>query len=126
MDDHRYVCLATVRRNGVEVKTPVWFAAEREKLYLVTAGEAGKVKRLRHSPRVRVAPCDARGRVQGAWRDGIGGIVTDARVIERAHAALRAKYGWQMWLLDFFSRLTGRIRRRAWVEIALSPLATPP
>ena len=126
MDDRRYVCLTTVRRNGVEVKTPVWFAAVAETLYLVTAGEAGKVKRLRHSPRVRVAPCDARGRVQGAWRDGIGRIVTDARLIERAHAALRAKYGWQMWLLDFFSRLTGRIRHRAWIEITLSPQGTPP
>jgi PPOX class probable F420-dependent enzyme len=125
MDDHRYACLATVRRNGVEVKTPVWFAAAGEKLYVFTAGDAGKVKRLRHSPRVRVASCDARGRVQGAWRDGIGRIVTDARVIERAHAALRAKYGWQMWLLDFFSRLTGRIRRRAWIEIEVSPPGTP-
>jgi PPOX class probable F420-dependent enzyme len=125
MDDHRYVCLATVRRNGAEVKTPVWFAAAGEKLYVFTAGEAGKVKRLRHSPRVRVAPCDARGRVQGAWRDGVGRIVTDARVIERAHAALRAKYGWQMGLLDLFSRLTGRIRRRAWIEIELSPAGTP-
>ena len=125
MDDHRYMCLATVRRNGVEVKTPVWFAAADENLYLFTAGEAGKVKRLRHSPRIRVAPCDARGRVQGAWRDGIGRIVTDARVIERAHAALRAKYGWQMCLLDLFSRVTGRIRRRAWIKIELSPSGAP-
>ena len=125
MDDHRYLCLATVRRNGVEVKTPVWFAAADEKLYVFSAGEAGKVKRLRHSPRVRVAPCDARGRVQGAWQDGTGRIVTDAGVIERAQAALRAKYGWQMWLLDLFSRVTGRIRRRAWIEIALSPRGGP-
>ena len=125
MDDHRYACLATVRRNGVEVKTPVWFAAADEKLYVFTAGEPGKVKRLRHSPRVRVAPCDARGGVQGAWRDGIGRIVTDARVIARAQGALRAKYGWQMWLLDRFSRLTGRIRRRAWIEIELSAPGTP-
>jgi PPOX class probable F420-dependent enzyme len=125
MDDHRYLCLATVRRNGVEVKTPVWFAAADEKLYVFSAGEAGKVKRLRHSPRVRVAPCDARGRVQGAWQDGTGRIVKDARVIERAQAALRAKYGWQMWLLDLFSRVTGRIRRRAWIEIALSPPGGP-
>ena len=125
MDDHRYLCLATVRRNGVEVKTPVWFAAADEKLYVFSAGEAGKVKRLRHSPRVRVAPCDARGRVQGAWQDGTGRIVADSRVIERAQAALRAKYGWQMWLLDLFSRVTGRIRRRAWIEIALSPRGGP-
>ena len=125
MDDHRYLCLATVRRNGVEVKTPVWFAAADEKLYVFSAGEAGKVKRLRHSPRVRVAPCDARGRVQGAWQDGTGRIVTDSRVIERAQTALRAKYRWQMWLLDLFSRVTGRIRRRAWIEIALSPPGGP-
>jgi hypothetical protein len=51
--------------------------------------------------------------------------VTDSRVIERAQAALRAKYGWQMWLLDLFSRVTGRIRRRAWIEIALSPPGGP-
>jgi hypothetical protein len=125
MDDDRYVCLATIRRNGAEVKTPVWFAAAGDKLYVVTAGEAGKVKRLGHSPRVRVAPCDARGRVRGAWREGLGRIVNDARVIERAHAALRAKYGWQMWLLDLFSRLTGRIRRRAWIEIEPLPTGMP-
>ena len=35
-------------------------------------GRRGRSKRLRHSPRVRVAPCNAHGRVQGAWRDGIG------------------------------------------------------
>ena len=40
-------------------------------------------------------------------------------MIERAHAALRAKYGWQMWLGDLFSRLAGRIARRAWIEIEI-------
>jgi len=34
-----------------------------------------------------------------------------------ADAALRAKYGWQMRLVDFFSRLTGRYGRRAILEI---------
>jgi hypothetical protein len=55
--------------------------------------------------------------VRGAGSAGIGRIVTEPSTIERAHAALRAKYGWQMRLLDLFSRLTGRIRRRAWIEI---------
>jgi hypothetical protein len=58
-----------------------------------------------------------RGRVLGAWWDAAARIVTEPRVIERAHTALRAKYGWQMALGDLFSRLTGRIRRRAWIEI---------
>jgi len=51
------------------------------------------------------------------WCDVTARIVTEPRLIERAHAALRAKYGWQMWLTDQFSRLTGRIQRRAWIEI---------
>jgi len=121
MDGHRYVSLATVRRSGAEVKTPVWFAAADGRLYVFTAGDSGKVKRLRHSPRVRLAPCDARGRVRGAWRDGTGRLVTEARLIERGRAAFRAKYGWRMWLLDLFSRLAGRIQRRAWVEIEVAP-----
>ena len=111
--------LATFRRTGAEVRTPVWFAAADGKLYLFTAGESGKVKRLRHSSRARVAPSDMRGRVHGEWRDAAARIVTEPRVVERAHAALRAKYGWQVRLGDLFSRLTGRIRRRAWIEIEL-------
>jgi uncharacterized protein len=116
-DRHRYMTLATFRRTGAEVRTPVWFAAVDGKIYLFTAGESGKVKRLRHSSRARVAPSDMRGRVQGAWWDVAARIVTDPGLIERASTALRAKYGWQMWLGDLFSRLTGRIRRRAWIEI---------
>ncbi len=109
--------LATFRRNGSEVTTPVWFAAAEGKLYVFTAGESGKVKRLRHSSRARIAPSDGRGRRRGAWRDATARVVTEARLIERAHAALQAKYGWQLRLADLFSRLAGRIRRRAWIEI---------
>jgi PPOX class probable F420-dependent enzyme len=117
LDRQRYVALATFRRTGAEVRTPVWFAAMDGKLYVFTAGESGKVKRLRHSRRARLAPCDVRGDVRGAWWDGTARLVTEPRVIERAHAALRAKYGWQAWVGDLFSRLTGRMRRRAWIEI---------
>ena len=117
LDRHRYLSLATFRRTGAEVKTPVWFAAAEGKLYVFTAGDSGKAKRLRHSPRARVAPSDARGHVLGAWRDAVARIVTEPRSIARAHAALRAKYGWQMRLADLASRLAGRMRRRAWIEI---------
>jgi uncharacterized protein len=117
LDRDRYLSLATFRRSGAEVRTPVWFAAAGGKIYVFTAGESGKVKRLRHSSRARVAPSDMRGNVRGEWYDAAARIVTEPRVIERAHAALRAKYGWQMWVGDLFSRLTGRIQRRAWIEI---------
>ena len=118
LDRHRYMSLATYRRSGAEVATPVWFAAAGGRLYLVSAGEAGKVKRIRHTPRVRVAPCDVRGGVQGPWQDATAHLVTDPALIERARTALRAKYGWQVRIVDFVSRLTGRAKRRAWIEIA--------
>ena len=113
--------LSTFRRNGAEVATPVWFAAAGAKLYVFTSGDSGKVKRLRHTSRAQVAPSDGRGRVQSASRPATARLVTEPLVIERAHAALRAKYGWQMWVADVLSRLTGRIRRRAWIEIDVEP-----
>jgi uncharacterized protein len=117
LDRHRYMSLATFRGNGTEVATPVWFAAAEGRLYVVTAGESGKVKRLRRSSRARVAPSDARGRVRGEWREGSARILTEPHAIDRAQAALRAKYGWQVWLADVLSRLTGRIHHRTWIEI---------
>jgi uncharacterized protein len=117
LDQHRYLSLVTFRGNGVEVATPVWFAAAANRLYVFTAGESGKVKRLRRSSRARVAPCDARGRVDGPWRDATARLVDDERSIRLARGALQAKYGWQLVLLDFGARLTGRLQRRAWIEI---------
>lgn len=119
LDRHRYMSLATFRLNGAEVATPVWFAAADGRLYVFTAEQSGKVKRLRHSQRARVAPSDARGRVRGEWRQASARILTEPRSIERAHAALQAKYGWQMRVTDLLSSLTGRINHRAWLEIQL-------
>jgi uncharacterized protein len=119
LDRHRYVSLATFRRNGAEIATPVWFAALGARLYVVTSGDSGKVKRLRHTPGVRLAPSNARGRVQGPWQPATARLVTEPQTIDRARAALRVKYGVQMWVAELFSRLTGRIERRAWIEIEL-------
>jgi PPOX class probable F420-dependent enzyme len=117
---HRYMSLATFRKSGAQVATPVWFAPAEGRLYVFTAGDSGKVKRLRGSSRARVAPSDARGYVRGPWRDARARVITEPAAIDQAHAAMRAKYGWQIVMADFFSRLTGRLPRRAWIEIELT------
>jgi PPOX class probable F420-dependent enzyme len=119
LDRARYMSLATFRKNGAEVATPVWFAAADGRLYVFTAEQSGKVKRLRNSPRARVAPSDARGRVRGEWREASARVLSEPRAIERAQAAFQAKYGWQMRLTNLLSRLAGRINHRAWLEIQL-------
>ncbi len=115
-----YVSLATFRRNGVEVRTPVWFAEDGGRLYVFSEGDAGKVKRIRATRRVRLAACGVRGGVHGAWIDGTARIVAEDEVVARAYAALVRKYGWQMQLANFASRLTGRFDKRAILEIELA------
>ena len=117
LGDEPYLSLATFRKSGVAVETAVWCAESDGRLWVFSAGDAGKVKRLRNSSRARVAPCDMRGRVGGDWVDATAQLVDDADAITRAHAAMRRKYGWQMWLGDFFSGLSGRKDRRAWIAI---------
>ncbi|MBI4695000.1 MAG: PPOX class F420-dependent oxidoreductase [Gammaproteobacteria bacterium] len=116
-----YVSLVTFRRDGREVATPVWIAVAGDRAYVFSAADAGKVKRLRRDARVKLAACSARGAVRGAWGAGRGTIVDDPATLARAYAALHAKYGWQMRLGDFFSKLTGRYHRRAMIEITLDP-----
>ena len=115
----RFVNLATFRRDGREVRTPVWVAGEGRYLYVFSERDAGKVKRIRATKRVAVAPCDARGGLKGDFVSGVGRVVSEPDVIDRGYAALRRKYGWLMRLTDFFSRLTGRIDNRALLELTL-------
>ena len=61
----KYIALTTFRKSGVGVVTPVWFGEEDGKLYVVTFTTAGKTKRIRNNPQVRVAPCTVRGKVTG-------------------------------------------------------------
>ena len=117
LEDARYLSLATFRKSGAEVATPVWFAPHDGALWVFSAGDAGKVKRLRNSSRARVAPCDMRGRVLGEWREAKAWLVEDPAAVAAAHAALVRRYGWQMRLLDCFSKLGGRYDTRAFIRV---------
>ena len=108
-----YVSLTTFRRSGAPVPTPVWAAPDGESLVVWTRADSGKVKRLRHTPRVTVAPCDVRGRVQGDAVDGFGEFVP-REDWPSALAALRRAYGLRFILGNASSRLWhGLMRRRA-------------
>lgn len=61
----RYISLATFRKSGVPVYTPIWFAEDDNKLYFMTNSKLGKCKRMRNNPRVKIAPCTMRGKITG-------------------------------------------------------------
>ena len=99
--------------------TPVWIAAAGKHYYVFSEGQAGKVKRIRGNSRVRVAPCNFKGDIRGDWLDGDAALINDPTTIALAYTALHQKYGWQMRISDFFSKLSGRYARRAMIELTL-------
>lgn len=118
LSGHRYMSLTTFRKTGRAVPTPVWFAEENGRVYVYTAPNAGKVKRIRNNSRVDVAPCTYSGKVLGPPVEGRARVLPPGET-EAARGALLRKYGWQARVGLFFSSL----RRReppAYLEI------TPP
>jgi hypothetical protein len=91
LQDKKYISLATFRKSGVPVRTPVWFAEDEGKLYLFTNPKSGKVKRIRNNPRVRIAPCTMRGRVTGPEFEASARILGPSEA-ERARAIMKRKY----------------------------------
>jgi len=117
LESARYLNLATYRRNGATVNTPVWFAADNGDYYLFSAANAGKIKRLRNSPAARIAPCDVRGLLLGDWIDTQAYIVDAVEEERKAYRLLMVKYGWQMRITNFFSWLTGKINHRSVIVV---------
>ena len=113
----KYLSLETFKKNGEGVKTPVWFAAEPSaslgssggKLYVYTIGVFGKVKRVRNNPRVKIAPCDMRGKVLGEWVQARAEIVTGEDAAHGTRLLNKKYFPWKQ-LLGFFSSFSRRER----------------
>lgn len=115
-----YISFATRKKSGDFVATPVWFAPHGDSYYVFSAGEAGKVKRLRNFSESRIAACTMRGTVTGQWCDTAAYLLDKPKDQDIALQALRRKYGWQMHIGDIFARLTGKMGRRAYIRIDIA------
>lgn len=98
----KYLSLASFRKTGETVRTPLWFAEQEGKLYVMTRDDSWKYKRIRNNPRVLVAPCTARGRITGPEVEARARILA-AEESSAARAALRCKY-WLMRLSFLWSK----------------------
>ncbi len=108
----KYLNLETFRKSGIGVRTPVWFAqapAQSDAVsgpavfYVYSEADAGKVKRIRNNSKVRIAPCDMRGNLRGAWVEGRARICATGETAQ-GQQLLRHKY-WLKIVGDFFGRL---------------------
>jgi uncharacterized protein len=118
LEGQQYISLATFRKSGEAVPTPVWFALADDRLYIVTQQDSGKVKRIRNNPQVTMTPSDGRGQIT----PGAPTLTGEATVIPRepqgpGDRALRAKYG---WMYSAFG-LLWRLRRITPVIVEVRP-----
>ncbi|GMR22754.1 MAG: PPOX class F420-dependent oxidoreductase [Acidobacteriota bacterium] len=118
-DRERYVNLATLRKDGAEVRTPVWIAVAEGVPVVYTNATSWKVKRICNDAHVRLSPCTARGDIRGDWVDATARIVNDDAARDRGLQAFVDKYGWQMRLALFVSRFSGRYNDRTIIELQL-------
>src|SRR6516162_10097684 len=111
-DKTKYFSLETFRKTGAGVRTPVWFASNTRStgamttFYVYTLPDSGKVKRIRNNPKVRIAPCNMRGDVRGAWLDAQARMCSGDEV-DKGQSLLIQKYGLAKRIGDFFSGLRG-------------------
>jgi uncharacterized protein len=112
LHDKPYISLTTFRKNGNAVPTPIWFAQDMESgiLYGETDPNSGKIKRLRHTSRVTLAPCTALGKITGEVTGGHARQVKDTAETFRARGALHRKYGLKRQLFNFALDLFTLIR----------------
>lgn len=104
---HGYMSLTTFRKTGKPVATPVWFAEQNGHIYVYTAPNSGKVKRLRNNPRVELSPCTFSGKILGPAVEARARILPPGET-DVARAALLGKYGWQVRIGFFLSGLRRR------------------
>ncbi|MEL6405868.1 MAG: PPOX class F420-dependent oxidoreductase [Chloroflexota bacterium] len=120
LKDESYISLTTFRKDGTPRPTPVWFAVDDGTIYVATGVDAYKVKRINHTPRVTIAPCDVQGNVE----EGVIPFEGHATVHpagtpigDKAKQIINSKYGLQKRLFDFIYW----IRRDKYTYIAITP-----
>lgn len=108
----QYINLTTFRKNGAAVATPVWFAQDGERLFVMTTAETGKIKRIRNNGAVLVGVSDARGRAKGPTLSGMARVLPDTQA-GRIEGLLNRKYGLIKRGFDLLMALLRLARRSA-------------
>jgi PPOX class probable F420-dependent enzyme len=117
----QYLSIETFRKNGEGVRTPVWFAEDTDgTLHIWTAGESGKVKRIRNNSQVNVAPCTPSGKITGEWVAGQAVIDDTDAGIKHTRTVLRKKIGFLFSVFVGFGTLMARGRPTGRVSIRVT------
>ena len=122
LNQEQYINLSTQKRDGRFVNTPVWFSQEGEtnNYYIFSTKNAGKIKRIRNFPNVKVAPCNGCGKLKSDWIDAKAELIDEPEKIKFSFSALRNKYGFRFKISDCFSKIFGRYHKRQIIKFSIN------
>ena len=106
----RYLSVTSFKRDGTGVATPVWFVSDGRRLFALTDLRSGKVRRIRHDPRVEVAPCGPSGKLRGEPVEARAQVLTATEDLERVQQLLMRRYKISYRVVMSFYRLGRRLR----------------
>lgn len=112
--DEKCVLLTTFKRDGTPVATPVWWVELEPKNFgFWTSSASGKVKRLAHTERVTVQPCNMRGVVKPGSTpvDAVAKLVSGTE-LDAIRRKVIAKYGVWTKVSEGAAKLMGWIKRK--------------
>jgi hypothetical protein len=112
--DETYVLFTTYKRDGTAVSTPVWWVELGNGSFgFWTSSTSGKAKRLAHTPRVTVQPCNMRGVVKpGSTPSEATAVVVSGAELEDIRRRVVAKYGLWTKVTKLLAKIGGFLTRK--------------
>ena len=105
----RYLSVTSFKHDGTGVATPLWFVSDGERLLALTDLHSAKVRRMRHNPRVLVAPCRASGKLRGEPLPSRAEVLTENADLERVQKLLIERYKLSYRIVMLLYRLGRRL-----------------
>jgi PPOX class probable F420-dependent enzyme len=104
-EKQQYLSIETFRKNGLGVKTPVWFVQEGDVLFVWTDAGSGKAKRIRNNGTVKVAPSTGSGTPVGEWLHAHAAVDESPETISHLETLMKKKYGIMFNIFGFLGRM---------------------
>src|ERR1700751_788965 len=102
----QYILLTTFTKDGRPKPTPIWSAADGDRLLVISEEKSWKIKRIRNTPRVTLATCSLRGRPNSEPVEGPAAIL-DKSQTRAVYDAIGRRYGIQGRLFNFVGKRRG-------------------
>jgi PPOX class probable F420-dependent enzyme len=111
-----YILLTTFTKDGRPKPTAIWAAPDGDRLVVITQEQSWKVKRIRNTPLVTIAPCDRSGNPKGEAVEAVAAIL-DKSANGATYDAIGKRYGLRGKTFSVFSKLRGGMKNNVTIEL---------